>query len=431
MPFSGYYRQDKRYWQRLIPKDHKGGTRRMKELSGGIDVGSESHHVIVIDEEGKVLYDEKVLHRFSEFYGTVKELKEIEERVSGKISFGLEGKNGYGAPFDRVLVESGFSLYNIDNLKLKRFRNIFGAEWKNDKRDAKMLAKLMKLKKELNGDEEKAFILIDKVPIVHEKLKILSRHQQTLIDEKVRMCNRLQKKLLEVCPGILDVCGDIENKKFLRIVIQYPDFSAYKKITKKDLLCISGIGKNSAEEMVEQLQRLEYVEELADVYAVVIQSYVKRILELKEEIKDLDKELDEIGHASKEVQRLKSIPGIATKLSSRLMGEIGDIKRFKDASQLAIYCGVGCVDDDSGKRKRTKVVYKANKICKTTMIEIAGCTIRYISESRSYYAKKRREGKEHNHALRCLARHMIKVIFRLLLEDRNYYFMNEYQKEAA
>ncbi|CAD7775565.1 hypothetical protein BLFGPEAP_01331 [Candidatus Methanoperedenaceae archaeon GB50] len=47
-----------------------------------------------------------------------------------------------------------------------------------------------------------------------------------------------------------------------------------------------------------------------------------------------------------------------------------------------------------GKHKRTRVVYKANKICKATMIEIAGCTIRYVSESATYYAKKRTEGKE-------------------------------------
>ncbi len=54
------------------------------------------------------------------------------------------------------------------------------------------------------------------------------------------------------------------------------------------------------------------------------------------------------------------------------------------------------------------------------MIDIAGCTIRYIPESIRYYAKKRAEGKEHNHALRCLARQLIKVIFKMLNEDRDF-----------
>jgi len=66
---------------------------KLKELSGGIDIGSEFHHVVVIGESGKVLYDKQVLHRFSEFHEAVRELKDTERRTGGKIAFGLEGKN--------------------------------------------------------------------------------------------------------------------------------------------------------------------------------------------------------------------------------------------------------------------------------------------------------------------------------------------------
>lgn len=398
---------------------------KLKELPGGIDIGSEFHHVVVIDESGKILYDKQILHRFSEFHKAVRELKETEKRTGGKISFGLEGKNGYGAPFDRILGENGFSLYNIDNLKLKQFRNTFGAEWKTDRRDAKMLAKLMSLKAQLNGEGDKVFIPIKKTPLLHEKLKILSRHQQTLIDEKKRVCNRLRKKLLEVCPGILDIFSEVESKTLLRILIRYPNFSGYRKLTKEKLLRMKRIGKVRAEKIINQLQGLEYVRELVKEYATVIQSEAKRILELKEEIELLDKRLDELGEGSREVQRLRSIPGVATKLSSRLVGEIGDIHRFKDSNKLAIYFGVGCINNDSGKRKMAKAVFKSNKICKSAMVELAGCTIKCVNESRRYYNKKRNEGKKHNHALRCLARQMTKVIFKLLTEDRDYYVKDE------
>ena len=144
----------------------------------------------------------------------------------------------------------------------------------------------------------------------------------------------------------------------------------------------------------------------------------------------LDRELEETGEKSSEVMQLKSIPGVGTKLSSRLAGEIGDIRRFNRESQLAVYCGVACIDDDSGKSKKTKAVYKANRICKATMIEIAGCTIRYVQESKAYYEKKRAEGKEHNHALRCLARQLIKVIFKMLTENRGYICKEELKKAA-
>ncbi len=401
----------------------------MRTLHGGIDIGSESHHVIIMDDSGKVLCDRKVAHRFSGFREAIGEFKGIEEQQRGEITFAIEGKNGYGAPFDRMLLESGFKLYNVDNLKLRRFRDVFGAEWRNDRRDAKMLAKMLKLKDHMNAEEEKAFIAVEKTPAVHEKLRILSRHQQSLIDEKVRIQSRLRKRLLEVCPDILEF-GDTNSKKLLQLLKKYPDFSGYKKITLGALLKIETIGKKTAVSIVEGLRNIQYVEELAGIYKTIISSYCRRILELKEEIEMLDRELEETGEKSAEVKQLKSIMGVGTKLSSRLAGEIGDIRRFNRESQLAVYCGVACIDDDSGKSKKTKAVYKANRICKATMIEIAGCTIRYVPESKTYYEKKRAEGKGHNHALRCLARQLIKVIFKMLTENREYIYKEELKKAA-
>jgi transposase len=400
----------------------------MKSLFGGIDIGSESHHVIILDGDGKVLYDRTVTHSFREFRDVIGKFRELEEKEQGEIAFAIEGKNGYGAPFDRILLESGFKLYNVDNLKLRRFRDVFGAEWRNDRRDAKMLAKMLKLKDHMDV-EEKAFIEVEKTPAVNEKLRILSRHQQSLIDENTRIQNRLRKRLLEVCPDILEF-GDTNSKKLLRLLKKYPDFRGYKKITHGALLKIDSIGKQTAASMVEGLRNIQYVEELAGIYKPIISSCCRRLLELKEEIEMLDKELEETGQKSAEVMQLKSIMGVGTKLSSRLMGEIGDIKRFDRESQLAVYCGIACIDDDSGKSKKTKAVYKANRICKTTMIDIAGCTIRYVPESKTYYDKKRAEGKDHNHALRCLARQLIKVIFKMLTEGREYICKEELKKAA-
>lgn len=401
----------------------------MKRLHGGIDIGSKSHHVIIMDGTGKVLYDRKVVHRFGEFREAIGEFRGIEESQRGEITFAIEGKNGYGAPFDRMLVENGFKLYNVDNLKLRRFRDVFGAEWRNDRRDAKMPAKMLKLKDHVDAEEEKAFIAVEKTPAVHEKLRILSRHQQSLIDEKVRIQNRLRKRLPEVCPDILEF-GDTDGKKLLQLLKKYPDFSRYKKITLGALLKIETIGKKTAVSILEGLRNIQYMEELTSIYKAIISSCCRRILELKEEIAMLDRELEETGEKSKEAKQLKSMMGVGTKLSSRLIGEIGDIRRFNRESQLAVYCGVACIDDDSGKSKKTKAVYKANRICKATMIEIAGCTIRYVQESKAYYDKKRAEGKDHNHALRCLARQLVKVIFKMLTENREYIYKEELKKAA-
>jgi len=206
----------------------------MKRLSGGIDVGSESHHIIILDEEDNFLYNQKVAHKLNEFTESIKLFRKIEKQEGGKISFALEGKNGYSAPFDRILLDQGFTLYNVDNFKLKRFREAFAGEWRDDERDSLMLSKMLKLKEHINSEREKVFIKIEKPSLITESLKLLSRHQQTLIDERVRLTDRLRKKLLEVCPQILEL-GKLKNKKIVAILTKYPDFSKYKRIT----LCIS------------------------------------------------------------------------------------------------------------------------------------------------------------------------------------------------
>jgi len=401
----------------------------MKRLSGGIDVGCESHHITILDEEDNVLYNQKVSHQLSEFAESIKLFKQIEKQEGGKLSFALEGKNGYSAPLDRILLDQGFTLYNVDNFKLKRFREAFAGEWRDDERDSLMLSKMLKLKDYINSEREKVFIKIERPSLVTESLKLLSRHQQTLIDEKVRLINRLGKKLLEVCPQILKL-GKLKNKKIIAVLAKYPDFSKYKRITLCSLLKIKGIGEKGAFSLLKRLNNIEYMPGLTDIYQTIILSYAQRILELQKEIEDLDKKLDEIGEESKEVNHLKTIPGVATKLASRLIGEIGDIDRFPAEKQLAVYCGIACVDNNSGKVTKARAVYKANKICKHTLITMAGGSIRFSFQCRDYYLKKRAEGKSHNHTLRCLARQLIKVIYKMLTEGRDYIVRKELKKVA-
>jgi activator of 2-hydroxyglutaryl-CoA dehydratase len=64
----------------------------MKRLSGGIDIGSESHHVTILDEEDNVLYNKKISHKINEFAENINLFRKIEKKEGGKISFALEGE---------------------------------------------------------------------------------------------------------------------------------------------------------------------------------------------------------------------------------------------------------------------------------------------------------------------------------------------------
>jgi len=70
----------------------------VKRLSGGIDIGSESHHIIILDEEDNVLYNKKISHKLNEFTKNIDLFKQIEKQEGRKLSFALGGKNDYSAP---------------------------------------------------------------------------------------------------------------------------------------------------------------------------------------------------------------------------------------------------------------------------------------------------------------------------------------------
>ncbi|MFB6214814.1 MAG: hypothetical protein ABEI54_02990 [Candidatus Bipolaricaulia bacterium] len=53
-------------------------------------------------------------------------------------------------------------------------------------------------------------------------------------------------------------------------------------------------------------------------------------------------------------------------------------------------------------------------------MQLAQCSKRYNPISTQYYQKKRDEGKSHWHALKCLARNLVRVIY-AMLRDRTYY----------
>jgi len=46
---------------------------------------------------------------------------------------------------------------------------------------------------------------------------------------------------------------------------------------------------------------------------------------------------------------------------------------------------------------------------------------KYVPQSQKYYDKKRTEGKKHNQAVRALGRHLCRVIFKMLKENRGYF----------
>lgn len=162
-----------------------------------------------------------------------------------------------------------------------------------------------------------------------------------------------------------------------------------------------------------------------DYVGEMIQEDARRILELGEKIKQLELRISGIAKDSNIARILRSIPGFGAVCTAELAGEIGTIERFGSEASLALYLGMATLDNSSGKYQGTKPPKHVNTRAKAAMMTALDRHRKYVPESQRYYEKKRAEGKRHNQAIRALGRHLNKLIYKMLKEEREYQLRSE------
>ena len=185
------------------------------------------------------------------------------------------------------------------------------------------------------------------------------------------------------------------------------------------LLKIPAVGRKYGS-LIEEWQKRAHFSEEVEWVSEMIQEDAQRCLELEEKIKALEGKIKEVAKDSKMAKILLSIPGFGTICSSELAGEIGTIERFLKEGSLALYIGMSTLDNSSGKYQGSKQPKHVNTRAKAAMMVALDRHRKYVPESQRYYEKKRSEGKKHNQAIRALGRHLTRIIYKMLTEEREY-----------
>ena len=145
-----------------------------------------------------------------------------------------------------------------------------------------------------------------------------------------------------------------------------------------------------------------------------------RLLELKDKIKALEKQIKTLIPTSKIARLIETIPGFAHVSAGSLAGEIGTEKRFESEASLALYLGMTNLDNSSGKYKGSKKNLATNRHAKMTMLTATSKHTQHVEESKRYLEKKIGEGKKYQQAIRSIARHLVRVIWNMIQQDRAY-----------
>jgi transposase len=388
------------------------------ELRVSVDVGYRRHSVAMGLSSGEVLEEFEIDHRpegFQEFFARIEKHRKTRDC---RVAVAMEGYNGHARPLDSLVRERGYRLYNLNNLKFARFKEIFPGAAKSDRIDARKGLELFQLGDHLPLAKEVLQEVSGTAP-ENEVLKRLTRRRRRLVNERVRVVNNLQADLQAVCPGLLEITGEASNQWFLNFLLSADTLPQLARLKRSTLLKIPLVGVKSAAIIEGWQKRCHFSQEVQWV-GEMIQEDAKRCLELDEKIKRLETKIAEVAKGSKIAKILRSIPGFGTVCTSELAGEIGTIERFASEGSISLYLGMSTLENCSGKYQGTKAPKHVNTRAKAAMMIGVDRHRKYVPESQRYYEKKRSEGKKHNQAIRALGRHLSRIIYKMLKEERDY-----------
>jgi transposase len=157
-------------------------------------------------------------------------------------------------------------------------------------------------------------------------------------------------------------------------------------------------------------RRLARVEQTARVR--IAREQVNLIRAATRRIRDLEREIGALVEL--EAPQLLAETGCGPLTAAKLLGEIAGADRFATDAKLARMGGTAPIPVSSGRRDRHRLDRGGNRQLNLALHRLAVNKARLDPDTAAYLARKQSEGKTRMEALRCLKRHLVRRVWRLL-----------------
>ena len=326
----------------------------------GIDTHKATLAACAIDDVGIVLGEATFANDPAGFIALLAWLGELGEIER----IGLEGSAGYGAGAARYLLAAGQHAVEVPPQLSHRERLRTRRAGKSDPGDALAIARVTSREAELPPV---------RLPDASRELQLIVEAREDLVAEATRTRNRLHADLVVLVPGYSAAAANLVADK-------------YRIAAGKLLRRLPGVQAELARDRLARLARL----------SGEVRAFERRIEGLV------------AGHP------LRSLWGAGPLVTAKLIGETGDISRFRSADAFAMLAGVAPIPASSGQTNRMRLNRGGNRQINRALHGIALAQIRTYQPAKDFVARKRAEGKGWLEALRSLKRHLARIVFKLL-----------------
>jgi transposase len=150
-----------------------------------------------------------------------------------------------------------------------------------------------------------------------------------------------------------------------------------------------------------------------DATKMALVSLAKRIQQLDEEIRELDKTLTRLVKAA--APGLHELHGVGTETAGALLVTAGDNpERLRNSSSFAALCGVSPVSASSGKYQRHRLSRGGDRNANSALWRITLVRMNSHPPTRAYVARRSAEGMSKPEIMRCLKRYIAREIYQHL-----------------
>lgn len=386
-------------------------------LWAGVDAGKSDHYCWVIDGDGTRLMSRRVANDEAALQELITAATELAD--GGEVTWAIDLNAGGAALLITLLIAAEQRLLYIPGRTVHHASGGYRGEGKTDAKDAAVIADQARMRRDLQlllpGDD------------IAVELRILTSRRTDLVADRTRAINRLRAQLLEYFPALERAFDYSASKAALLLLTKYqtPDglrragtarLAAWlrkRKARNANAVAAAAIEAANSQRTVVPGQQLA---------AAMVARLAEEVMTLDTEIGDADAMIEERFRRHRHAEIILSMPGFGVILGAEFLAAAGgDMAAFNSPDRLAAVCGLAPVPRDSGRISgNLKRPRRYNRRLLRACYLAAHIAIRTDAASRTYYDRKRAEGKRHTQAVLALARRRLNVLWAMLRDHRAY-----------
>ena len=384
----------------------------------GIDWASDHHDIVLVDEQGHRRQGFRI-NQDAEGVATLRErLRAIAVEAGGKehLAIGIETSR---LLLVDILLNDGYTVYPLNPKAVTRYRDRYAVSGaKSDDFDAEIIANA------LRTDRDHFRPLVPDSDLVRE-LRLLVGDQRRFIRTRTLLSNQLRASLQEYFPTALSFFNDIDAPTALAFLKAHP---RPEKVSARKLERLLAKARHPSPKMRAEAIAAALAGAVIPVDEFTVRAkaratvtLVEHLQLLNEQLKDYQREIEELFDRHPDAAIFKSFPGAGPSNGPRLLVEIGDNRdRYADADGLQGEAGTCPVTKASGKSHFVQFRRACRRSFRDTMHQFSFCSMEKSGWAKAFYNTQRDHGRNHATALRALGDKWLKIIYRTW-KDRTRY----------